>query len=113
MFDLTDGTGVPSAPGSSWKHLTDAQLHYLLGLTWDCGRMYERRRIAEAAVELERCWVDRERPTAAARIRERISDMEQYARAGYRKLGKPEDYEYRGGPVDFATGGPLTRRAAA
>jgi len=54
-----------------------------------------------------------ERATAEQRHAERMAEMTAAATRINAELGRPADYEYRGGPVDWATGRPARRLEVA
>lgn len=63
--------------------------------------------VATGHAELDRSWKPIGRIAEAQLIAERVALFEQCARDINQRLGRPADYRYDGGPVDWDTGTPL------
>jgi hypothetical protein len=65
--------------------------------------------------ELQAIWAEKREPrlTRERRVAARIAEMEAAAARINAELGRPPGYEYRGGPVVWATGAPLVELGVA
>lgn len=69
---------------------------------------YRRGRFDGDVLELRASWEQHEEPhlTREQRIAIRLAEMESRHAEQNRRLGRPDGYRYRGGPVDWETGLP-------
>lgn len=98
--------------------LTDVDAHeavieYLISAMYSLGQVAERERIAAGRAELDATWKPRGRHGYDQKVAERVALFERCAVQLAKAMGRPPGWRYTGGPVDWETGRPVARRAAA
>lgn len=80
---------------------TDNEVGLLTDIAWDCGRYFERHRVAEGHAELEVCW----RPVGRRAHEDRVARrLAEFAACAVRQPGSTWLGCYPGGPVNWETG---------
>lgn len=93
--------GAPVPPAfPTLDSYTPAQVAYLMRLAYLSGRQAQ---FDDELADLYRCWYARRdwRPTADDLLAERRAGIDRDRRDLNRRLGRPDDYAYPGGPVEW------------